>query len=113
MADLWTDDAVRFGPDTAADVGKQAIRETNERSTARPMLTFVPELATHATGTAVAGGPHEEMDSEPLGILHLAARPARVQRSPELRPPIMVVAKPRQQRNEPRITVQRREAGIG
>jgi ketosteroid isomerase-like protein len=45
MADLWTDDAVRFGPDTPADVGKQAIRETNERSTARPMnvLTFVPE----------------------------------------------------------------------
>ena len=45
MTDLWTDDAVRFGPDTPADVGKQAIRETNERSTARPIkvLTFVPE----------------------------------------------------------------------
>ena len=45
MADLWTDDAVRFGPDTPADVGKQAIRETNERSTALPIkvLTFVPE----------------------------------------------------------------------
>jgi len=45
MADLWTDDAVRFGLDTPADVGKQAIRETNERSTARPIkvLTFVPE----------------------------------------------------------------------
>ena len=45
MADLWTDDAVRFGPDTPADIGKQAIRETNERSTARPIkvLTFVPE----------------------------------------------------------------------
>ena len=45
MADLWTDDAVRFGPDTPADVGRQAIRETNERSTARPIkvLTFVPE----------------------------------------------------------------------
>ena len=45
MADLWIDDAVRFGPDTPADVGKQAIRETNERSTARPIkvLTFVPE----------------------------------------------------------------------
>jgi uncharacterized protein (TIGR02246 family) len=44
MADLWTDDAVRFGPDTPADVGKQALRETNERSTARPIkvLTFVP-----------------------------------------------------------------------
>ena len=45
MADLWAEDAVRFGPDTPADVGKQAIRETNERSTARPIkvLTFVPE----------------------------------------------------------------------
>jgi len=45
MADLWTDDAVRFGPDTPADVGKRAIRETNERSTALPIkvLTFVPE----------------------------------------------------------------------
>lgn len=45
MADLWTDDAVRFGADTPADVGKQAIRQTNERSTARPIkvLTFVPE----------------------------------------------------------------------
>jgi uncharacterized protein (TIGR02246 family) len=45
MADLWTDDAVRFGPDTPADVGKQAIREANERSTARPIkvLSFVPE----------------------------------------------------------------------
>src|SRR5437764_12285956 len=45
MADLWTDDAVRFGLDGPADVGKQAIRETNQRSTARPIkvLTFVPE----------------------------------------------------------------------
>jgi uncharacterized protein (TIGR02246 family) len=45
MADLWTDDAVRFGPDPPADVGKQAIRQTNERSTALPIkvLTFVPE----------------------------------------------------------------------
>jgi len=45
MADLWTDDAVRFGPDTPPDVGKQAIRATNERSTARPIkvLSFVPE----------------------------------------------------------------------
>jgi uncharacterized protein (TIGR02246 family) len=45
MADLWTDDAVRFGPDTAADVGRQAIRAANERSTAVPLkvLSFVPE----------------------------------------------------------------------
>ena len=45
MADLWTDDAVRFGLDAPPDVGKQAIREANERSTAIPIkvLTFVPE----------------------------------------------------------------------
>ena len=45
MADLWTDDAVRFGPDTPADVGKPAIQKTNERSTARPIkvLTLIPE----------------------------------------------------------------------
>jgi ketosteroid isomerase-like protein len=45
MADLWTEDAVRFGPDKPADVGRQAIREANQRSTASPIkvLTFVPE----------------------------------------------------------------------
>ena len=45
MADLWTDDAVRFGPDAPAHVGRHAIREANERSTASPIkvLTFVPE----------------------------------------------------------------------
>jgi ketosteroid isomerase-like protein len=45
MADLWTDDAVRFGTDTPADIGRQAIRKTNERSTGSPLkvLTFVPE----------------------------------------------------------------------
>jgi uncharacterized protein (TIGR02246 family) len=45
MADAWTDDAVRFGPDGPAQVGRQAIREANERSTRSPIkvLTFVPE----------------------------------------------------------------------
>ena len=45
MADLWADDAVRFGPDAPAQVGRQVIREANERSTASPIkvLTFVPE----------------------------------------------------------------------
>jgi ketosteroid isomerase-like protein len=45
MADLWTEDAVRFGPDRPADVGRQAIRQANERSTGSPIkvLTFVPE----------------------------------------------------------------------
>jgi len=45
MADLWTDDAVRMFQNTPADVGRQAIRERNERSTKGPttVLTFVPE----------------------------------------------------------------------
>ena len=43
---LWTDDAVRLGPGPPADVGKQAIRERNERASARPgfkVLTYVRE----------------------------------------------------------------------
>jgi uncharacterized protein (TIGR02246 family) len=45
MADLWTDDAVRLGPGQPAEIGKDAIRESNQRSTAVPMkvLTFIPE----------------------------------------------------------------------
>ncbi len=45
MADLWTEDAVRFGPDAPAHVGRPAIRAANERSTATPIkvLSFVPE----------------------------------------------------------------------
>ena len=54
MADLWTDDAVRLGPDTPAEVGRQAIRETNERSTAlpikvlRPLDADLPSLPFHS-----------------------------------------------------------------
>ena len=43
----WSDDAVRLGPGPPAEVGKQAIREHNERSSARPgfkVLTYVPEV---------------------------------------------------------------------
>jgi ketosteroid isomerase-like protein len=46
MTDLWTDDAVRMGPGQPAQVGKQAIRESNERWAARPgikVLSYVPE----------------------------------------------------------------------
>jgi hypothetical protein len=32
LTDLWTDDAVRFGQSRPAEVGKQAIRQSNERS---------------------------------------------------------------------------------
>ena len=45
LTDLWTDDAVRLGPGPPAQVGKQAIRESNERGSALPLkvLTYVPE----------------------------------------------------------------------
>ena len=46
LTDLWTDDAVRLGQGRPAEVGKQAIRESNERWSARPgvkVLSYVPE----------------------------------------------------------------------
>ena len=46
LTDLWTDDAVRLGQGRPAEIGKQAIRESNERWSARPgvkVLTYVPE----------------------------------------------------------------------
>ncbi len=46
LTDLWTDDAVRLGRGQPAQVGKQAIRESNERWSARPgvkVLSYVPE----------------------------------------------------------------------
>ena len=46
LTDLWTDDAVRLGPVPPAEVGKQAIRERNERQTANKefkVLSYVPE----------------------------------------------------------------------
>ena len=47
LTNLWTDDAIRLVPGQPAEVGKQAIRESNERWSARPglkVLTFVPEI---------------------------------------------------------------------
>ena len=47
LTDLWTDDAIRLGPGQPTEVGKPAIRESNERWSARPglkVLTFVPEI---------------------------------------------------------------------
>jgi uncharacterized protein (TIGR02246 family) len=45
LTDLWTDDAIRFGGGKA-EVGKKAIRESNERQTANKgfrVLSYVPE----------------------------------------------------------------------
>ena len=48
LTDLWTDDAIRLGAGagTPAEVGKKAIRESNERQTANKgfkVLSYVPE----------------------------------------------------------------------
>ena len=61
LTDLWTDDAVRLGQGRPAEVGKQAIRESNERWSARPdvkVLTYVPETkdVTILDGWAVEWG---------------------------------------------------------
>jgi len=61
LTDLWTDDAVRLSPGQAAEVGKQAIRESNERWSARPgfkVLSYVPETRdlTMLDGWAVEWG---------------------------------------------------------
>src|SRR3989441_10999045 len=44
LTDLWTDDAVRLGPVRPAEVGKKAIRESNERAFAHiKVQRYVPE----------------------------------------------------------------------
>jgi ketosteroid isomerase-like protein len=46
LTDLWTDDAIRLGVGATAEVGKQAIRASNERQTAGKnikVLSYVPE----------------------------------------------------------------------
>jgi len=46
LTDLWTDDAIRLGAGAPAEVGKKAIRESNERQTASKgfkVLSYVPE----------------------------------------------------------------------
>ena len=46
LTDLWTDDAIRLGVGAPAEIGKQAIRASNERLTADKgfkVLSYVPE----------------------------------------------------------------------
>ena len=46
LTNLWTDDAIRLGAGAPADIGKQAIRASNERQTANKgfkVLSYVPE----------------------------------------------------------------------
>src|SRR5687768_16862816 len=46
LTELWTDDAIHIGVRQPAEVGKQAIRASNERKTAQTqikLLSYVPE----------------------------------------------------------------------
>jgi uncharacterized protein (TIGR02246 family) len=46
LTDLWTDDAIRLGVGAPAEIGKPAIRASNERQTANKsfkVLSYVPE----------------------------------------------------------------------
>ena len=61
LTDLFTDDAVRLGAGRPAEVGKKAIRESNERWSALPsvkVLSYVPETkdVTILDGWAVEWG---------------------------------------------------------
>ena len=61
LTDLWTDDAVRLGAGRPAEVGKKAIRESNELWSALPgvkVLSYVPETKdlTILKGWAVEWG---------------------------------------------------------
>src|SRR5438876_10623133 len=61
LTDLFTDDAVRLSPGQPAEVGKKAIRESNERWSALPgvkVLSYVPETKdlTIRKGWAVEWG---------------------------------------------------------
>ena len=47
LSDFWTDDAIRIGAGVPAEVGKQAIRASNERQAAQmkiKVLSYVPEI---------------------------------------------------------------------
>jgi ketosteroid isomerase-like protein len=47
LTDLWTDDAIRIGAGQPVEVGKTAIRASNERQTANKdfkVLSYVPEI---------------------------------------------------------------------
>jgi ketosteroid isomerase-like protein len=51
LTELWTDDAIRLGVGAPADIGKAAIRASNERQTANKnfkVLSYVPEVKDFA-----------------------------------------------------------------
>ncbi len=62
---MGTDDAVRLGPPADADIGKEAIRATNERQKAATpelrVLSYVPETKdlTVTDGWLSSGAPSQ------------------------------------------------------
>jgi ketosteroid isomerase-like protein len=47
LSEFWADDAIRIGAGAPAEIGKQAIRASNERQTAQmkiKVLSYVPEV---------------------------------------------------------------------
>jgi ketosteroid isomerase-like protein len=51
LTDLWADDAIRLGIGAPAEVGKAAIRASNERQTANKslkVLSYIPEVKDFA-----------------------------------------------------------------
>ena len=51
LANLWTDDAIRLGVGQPAEIGKQAIRASNDRLAANKafkVLSYVPEVKDFA-----------------------------------------------------------------
>ena len=47
LTEFWTEDAIRIGVGAPAEIGKKAIRESNERQTANrslKVLSYVPEV---------------------------------------------------------------------
>jgi ketosteroid isomerase-like protein len=56
LTDLWTDDAIRIGVGQPADVGKQAIRATNERHAANRNFEVLSYVSETKDRTLLEGG---------------------------------------------------------
>jgi ketosteroid isomerase-like protein len=86
LTDLWTDDAIRLGVGAPAEIGKPAIRASNERQTANrdfKVLSYVPETKDFtfldggwavewrsftASYTAAPGGEPKQIRGTVLGV---------------------------------------------
>ncbi len=69
LTELWTDDAVRIGPVPPADVGKQAIRASNERMTANKDLKVVSYVPEHKEMIFLNGGWEVEWRPYTLSVI--------------------------------------------